>query len=309
MSGSLLKNVSVIMLSHNRKDEIQKNIPRICEAITGSGAEFIVVDSASTDGSQNFLSTLETKHDNLTAILTNKDLGVAEGRNAGCREAEGDFLLIIDDDTRITLKNIEDLVQTANDCASAGIITPKIDHFKTGQPQNDHGNKLQEVGNYHGACHLIKREVWNIVGEFDPKCTFGGEELDYSIRSRNAGYTVLYQPSTTVKHNNRSMSKGISNHRRKKWTYNYLRIHAKHFPLSIALLFSFRYLIAQCFSAASSRQLSLVFGCCFAGLQGWIEGRRNHYRISEEVIQYYNNHSVRPDMGNIPLFMKIKRYL
>jgi GT2 family glycosyltransferase len=51
-----------------------------------------------------------------------------------------------------------------------------------------------------GACLLVRREVVQKVGAFDPVFFMYSEEIDWQRRIRNAGWQVVFTPAARVKH-------------------------------------------------------------------------------------------------------------
>lgn len=304
IDSRLLDDLSLVILSYNRQDELLNNIIPLCEDSLKTGFELIIVDNASTDGSREVLVELSNQYPGLRVIYNDKNLGVAEGRNTGWQAATRNFILNIDDDTRISLMEIIALHQFAIEKPDAGVISPRILHAITEAAQNDHGDKEYEPANFHGACHLVRRDVYRKVGAIDPACSFGGEEIDYSIRVRAAGYKVIYTPNVSIKHNNFIRSGGEGAWRRRQWLYNFSRVYFKHFPVYIAFMLSFRYLISCLVSGM--RQYGLFFALSLPKqvVFGALDGRRQHQSIPREVRDFYVNPALRPDFGNIPLHRK-----
>jgi GT2 family glycosyltransferase len=304
-NATRLDDVSVVVLSYNRKDELLNNLPELCEASYQTGFELIIVDNASADGSKETLRSLHSRWPNLQLILNDTNTGVAEGRNTGGRVARGTYLLFIDDDTRIQVEDIRCLRDIMARRAEVGVLTPRVFQALTQEPQNDHGEEEREVGNYHGACHMISRRACTMVGEMDPFCSFGGEELDYSIRVRSQGYTVLYTPIVSVYHNSYIRGDEDGRWRRRMWIYNYTRIHFKHFLLPRAVIFSFRYLISHMVTATRAYGLLFSFSLPVHALRGGMDGKKQYVAVPHDVEKFYSSYSLRPDVGNVPLFRKL----
>lgn len=92
-----MKQVSVVIPTYNRKNQLA-NVLDALEKQTYSFDDFevVVVSDGSEDGTNEFLETLETPL-NLVPILQ-ENQGVAAARNRGFSEAQGEIVLLIDDD-------------------------------------------------------------------------------------------------------------------------------------------------------------------------------------------------------------------
>lgn len=69
-----LEDVSVVVLSYNRKEELLTNLPILCRQGSQTGFELIVVDNASEDGSREILENLEQKYSNVRTQLVSLTL-------------------------------------------------------------------------------------------------------------------------------------------------------------------------------------------------------------------------------------------
>lgn len=64
-----------------------------------------------------------------------------------------------------------------------------------------------EVDAVCGACMLVRREVIARIGLLDERFFMYGEDLDWCLRTRQAGWTVRYEPSIVVQHQHGAASR------------------------------------------------------------------------------------------------------
>ena len=299
--------LSVLVLSYNRLNELKRNL--IYYVSNLKNVPIVVVDNNSSDGSKDYLSQLSDSYDVLKVILSEKNLGVAEGRNAGRRTLKTEYILHIDDDLFIEKKDVNKLLDFMESNKNVGVVSPKIVHEKSGLVQNCHGDKTKRVGNYHGACHLVRLEAMKQVGDVDPKCSFGGEELDYSIRMRKNGFEVYFLPDAVALHNNFQREKGENINRRSLRVFNFSRIHFKHFPKHTALLFSLRYLLSHIISSTKKKYYVASINFISYWIKGVIAGISEFENSPENVLKYYKKSSTKPDFGNDSLTNKLTNKL
>src|SRR5262249_31800600 len=169
-------------------------------------------------------------------------------------------------------------------------------HAVTGVCQNDYGS-VREPANFHGACHLVHRAVWEGVGELDSRCSFGGEELDYAIRARAAGFATLYAAHVTVRHNSMLRTAALDRSRRERWVFNYVRIICKHFPLPRALLYSVRNVCAHLLSAVTTHGMTAAPALLASALRGARAGRLTYSPLPGPTARFYANSRLLPDFG------------
>jgi len=304
--GSLEK-LSVVVLSYNRREELRQNLETLCALRERTSFELIVVDNASTDGTREDLHHLRLEAPGVVVLQSESNLGVAGGRNLGWAAATRPFILSLDDDTRIDLDAMLSLYRAATASAAIGVVTPKVVHAETGHCQNgDYAGKLREPANFHGACHLVRAAAWRHIGPLDPGCRFGGEELDYAIRLRAAGYSTVCLGEVAVRHNSLTRGDSVDRWRRKQWIYNYSRVLFKHFPATRALTCSGRGLLSHLMTGMAAHGLSITLPLIREMILGAVAGRRRYARLPESALRFYSNDELLPDFGNIPLWRKLR---
>jgi GT2 family glycosyltransferase len=183
--------------------------------------EVIVVDNAST---QDEASIISQRYPYVKVIRSKKNLGFAGGNNLGIREAKGDYILLINNDTYFKEFNIAPLIKRLKSSDIIGIVCPKLRFAWGNNPiqyagytpltnitlrNNAIGFGEEDKGQYdtahptpyaHGAAMLIKREAIEKVGLM-PECFFlYYEEIDWSMMFTRAGYEIWYDPACTVYH-------------------------------------------------------------------------------------------------------------
>jgi len=304
-AGVELHELSIVVLSHNRRDELMQNLASLCDLHLSAGAELIVVDNDSTDGTRDALAKLGARVPSVRIIYADRNLGVAGGRNTGWAAASRQLILNLDDDTRIDHASVRALCDAARRAPTAGIFTPKVLHATSGECQNGYGDDMTEPSNFHGACHLVRAEVWHKVGIIDEECRFGGEELDYTIRARCLGYRTVFIPGIRVRHNSLPRAGTLGQWRRRQWAYNFSRILFKHFPRRYAATFLVRYLLAQSVSAASDGDFAVIPSLVYHSMAGMVNGRRGHTPMPHEALAFFTDSRLMPDFGNRPLFDKL----
>ena len=183
--------------------------------------EVIVVDNASKEDEASIISE---RFPQVKVIRSDKNLGFAGGNNLGIKEAKGDYILLINNDTYFKEFNIDNLIKRLECSEKTGIVCPKLRFAWGNNPIQFAGytplssitlrNKAigfgeEDKGQYdtahptpfaHGAAMLIKRDAIEKVG-FMPECYFlYYEEIDWSMMFTRAGYEILYEPCCTVFH-------------------------------------------------------------------------------------------------------------
>jgi SAM-dependent methyltransferase len=110
--------VSVILNTYNRVAQVGKAIETVLSQ-AGVDLELVVVDDGSTDDTQAALASVT---DARMRYLRQSNRGLSAARNVGAREAQGEWLLFLDDDDRLCEGALEALLTAANDPACRVVV-------------------------------------------------------------------------------------------------------------------------------------------------------------------------------------------
>jgi len=302
-------NVSIVVLSHNRKATIARTLTELLKEVGGAHYQLIVVDNASTDGSIDVIAEALNSCPRASFLRNDSNLGVAKGRNTGWRCAEEPYILNLDDDISISIADIQMMVRTLDEHPEIGIVAPVIVDYVTGNIQYSFGTGLVPIANFQGACHMVRRSVAVLVGYNDEECSFGGEELDLSIRVRAAGFDVVFNSEARALHDHVIRQGVQSQERRLRTLYNFVRVFNKNFPPAIALTFTLRTIASHLISGIRLHGVGFGAKLLGAASRGAVKGRRQYLRVPAGVVYFYNNRNLRPEFGNVPLWQKVWRKL
>ena len=226
------KIISIITINYNGlKDtcELMETLP-----LDDTSIEVIVVDNASQ---QDEASVIEQRYPQVKVIRSSENLGFAGGNNLGIEASCGKYLYFINNDTLLSLQGnavantkhgmqpeLRYLVERLESDPQIGMVCPKI-RFTWGDNliqfagytplsrvtlrNNAIGFNESDYGQYdtahptpygHGAAMMVRREAIDKAGMM-PTCFFlYYEELDWSMMIRRAGYTIWYEPASTIYH-------------------------------------------------------------------------------------------------------------
>ena len=252
--------LSIITINYNGLNDT-------CELIDSipfnNNLEVIVVDNASK---QDEASIISERFPLVKVIRSNQNLGFAGGNNIGIKEAKGDYILLINNDTYFKDYNIGSLIKRLESSDNIGIVCPKLRFawgnnpiqfagytplsnitlrnkaIGFGEEDNGQYNTAHPTPYAHGAAMLIKRKAIEKVGLM-PECFFlYYEEIDWSMMFTRAGYEIWYDPSCTVYHKE-SQSTGQNSPLRTYYiTRNRLRLVKRNYK-GINKYLSYIYLI------------------------------------------------------------------
>ncbi len=199
-------------------------LPHLREEAKNSNAEIIIVDNYSKDGTTGYLANYDC-----TVKINTANLGFSKAHNQAARIAQGNYLLLLNNDTMITPGFINEMKKTFEIDPKIGIVgcliwlmdrklvqhagvmftqdyLPyelglEVPSVAPGIPNNDpRVLSVREVPSVTFACVMIKREVWDAVGGLDEGYRSGWEDTDFVLKAKELGYKVWYNGKTSIKH-------------------------------------------------------------------------------------------------------------
>ncbi|SEW50335.1 glycosyltransferase family 2 protein [Chitinophaga arvensicola] len=253
--------VSIVALNYN-STTVTCEFLESTRLLSYRNFETIIVDNGSKEDPTAQLEA--GNYPNLKIILSKENLGFTGGNNLGMKQAKGDFIFIVNNDTEVTPDLIERLLEPFAGDPFIGVVCPKIRfwyhpnviQYAGFRPMNlltgrtgAVGNREEDNGQYdtpgvtncaHGAAMMVKREVIEKVGMFAEKFFLYYEESDWSARIIRAGYKIYYNGAGLIFHKE-SVSIGkesplkVYYHTRNRILY--MRRNTNRLQLTVFLLF------------------------------------------------------------------------
>lgn len=230
---------SVVVLSYNAQRSLGECLDKVLAALDAAGGrnEIFVVDNGSGDHSREIIEQFCTNRpDVIRAIYFENNTGTTVSRNTALRQAQGDYVLILDSDAYITATALLKLRDHLKENPDTGIAAPRLlygngnfqlscDSFPTLlhklkrfvflKKMEQRAHPLQSVSvptavDYAiSACWLLRANVLQTVGQFDENIFYSPEDVDYCLRVWEHGYRVTYVPDAEVIHDAQELSRGL----------------------------------------------------------------------------------------------------
>lgn len=252
--------VSVIILNHNGKDHLEACFTSIINQ-NYPDTEIIMVDNGSSDGS---VELVKEKFPQVKVVQLKSNQGFADGNNRGIRQAEGNYLFILNNDTELDKNCILEMVKVAESKPDAAAIAPKMKMFYLRNFLNSMGNTVEPAGwgsdNFIGyldwgqfdhynevfsACFgavLLPKKVVDQVGLLDKQYSFYYEDTDWCYRARLQGFKIYTAPQSVVYHKFSATMGAMPPRKLRLVVRNRLRYTWKNLSLKRALRFTLNYL-------------------------------------------------------------------
>jgi hypothetical protein len=230
------------------------------DAVLGAGAEIVVVDNGSADG-----TIAQAAHRGVRLIANQRNRGFAAAVNQGFAALDATYVLLLNPDA--VVRQGLDALRAACDLPRAagagglllgadglpqvgfmvrGLPTPAVfvlealllNRIWPGNPVNrryrglglDYSRRIA-VEQPAGAFLMIRRAVWEELGGFDERFyPLWFEDVDFCRRIRDRGFSLYYIPEAVAKHTGgHSVPHLVLEMRLIYWYGSLLRYSAKHF--------------------------------------------------------------------------------
>jgi GT2 family glycosyltransferase len=258
---NIIKNrkplVSIIILNWNGIKFLSDCFSAI-EKQTYPNLETIFVDNGSTDDSVFFIKKNFPK----VIILENEiNLGFAQGNNEGILKANGKYVFLLNNDTKMNEKCIENLLEVAERDNTIGMFAPKIlsikneklidsiglniypDGLARGAFRNniDNGqyNNNKDIFFPSGCAALYRKEMLDEIGLLDKIFFAYCEDTDLGIRARLSGWEAQSVPSAIVYHWYSGTTGAYSETKAFLVERNHFFVAIKNFPIRLLVLLPF----------------------------------------------------------------------
>lgn len=282
-----LYEASIVIVSFNTRDTLRECLETVQREASGLRIETFVVDNNSRDGSPEMV---EVKFPEVRLIRSTVNLGFGAANNLALQAAQGGYLILLNSDAFLgpgTLRLAIDHMNRQPEVALGGarlvgrdlswqpaarmfpsirtdalVMTglaaryPKSKFFGYFDRTWADPSQPAQVDWVPGAFSIIRAEVLEEVGLFDPRFFLYAEEVDLCRRIKNAGYAIWYWPDILVVHVGGESSRTMSDadlsgsqvvHWRMRSTLLYYRKHhgnmawlSKWLELGLYRLFSLR---------------------------------------------------------------------
>lgn len=222
--------VDIVVPVFNALSEVKKCLRSVLNNSLPYDIELIVVNDGSEPEVANWLTGFAELHDECRVVHNPENLGYTKSINIGFRASRADFVIALNSDAIVTQGWLQSLLRCAKSRPKIGIVGPLSNaaswqnvpelydsdkQFAVNEVPADHSigsfaalvhdvslRKYPEVPFVNGFCFMVARKVIEKIGYFD-ETSFPrgyGEENDYCIRARKAGFTLAVADDAYVFH-------------------------------------------------------------------------------------------------------------
>ena len=253
--------LSIIIVNYNAGKLLERCLSSVYAQTKQIPFDVWVVDNHSTDTS---VPMMRQSFPQVNLIENKKNVGFAKANNQAITKCTGDYILLLNPDTLVLQNAIEKVVDFMDANPTVGICgckvlnedrtlqlacrrsipTPEVAFFRlTGLSKLFPKSKIMakynltyldpdsphQVDAVSGAFLMIRKKVIDSIGLLDERFFMYGEELDWCLRTKKAGWPVMYYPNAEIIHYKGECSK--FNHRKAALEFyrSMYLFHKKHF--------------------------------------------------------------------------------
>jgi|Deesub1362B_J571_1020462.scaffolds.fasta_scaffold00706_11 GT2 family glycosyltransferase len=249
-----MPTVSVIIVNYNGIHLLKDCLESLREQ-TYKDFETILVDNASTDGSLEFVRRV---YPGVRIVANSVNKGYGGGNNNGIRIAEGKYIAVLNNDTKVDRDWLKNLVSAVEVDSSIGMCASKILNYHNpdiidntgmlmyrdglargrGRLERDLGqyDRQEEVFFPSGCAALYRKEMFDDIGLFDEDFFLYLDDVDIGLRGRLAGWRCIYVPEAVVYHRYSATTEPYSPLKAFLVERNRIWIVIKYFPFSLILV-------------------------------------------------------------------------
>lgn len=220
--------MSILVVNWNTTHLLPRCLRAALNSAEGLKAEAIVVDNASKEPPRS-----EELGEKVKLMVNPKNLGYSKGVNQAAREAEGEFLMLLNPDARPREGAIRKLVEFARLHPRAGAVAPilvnpdgtiqaSVRKFPTPFSLLLWGTKLtkwfphlarrwpyvervsasapRQVDQPMASALLVRKRAWEEVGGMDERFFLYFSDVDLCLRLKRKGWQIWLFPEAVVEH-------------------------------------------------------------------------------------------------------------
>ncbi len=220
--------ISVILVSYNTAQMSVDALDCLFRSEGDFELEVFVIDNASQDNSVDLISS---KYPDIKLLKNETNVGFGRANNQALPFIKGDYVLLLNTDAFVDQDSIQKSVDYMNNNLRCGVLgarllsrngelQPSCRYFpspfnlfaeRTGLSTLLPAIKLVDDPNFNqeltqgcdwvpGCYYMVRKEVVNTVGLFDPLYFLYSEEVDHCFSVKKAGWDVAYCADVKVVH-------------------------------------------------------------------------------------------------------------
>lgn len=292
-------DLTVVVVSYNTRAMTEACLASVFENCGSLSIQLVLVDNASADGS---VEMVKQKFPEVVLVENQENKGFAAANNQGFAIARGNLVLLLNSDTVVLGDALSESVAYLKQHSDVGAMACRVlntdrtvQRTCSGYPSlhrlllmtlgvdrlldDRHDgylmrgwdrNSERDVEVISGCYLLVRREVIDQVGGLDERFFFFGEETDWCLQMRRAGWRLRFAPVGEIIHHGGGSVKKLNYKRDVMLTDATVRLHGKNGGRMAALV---AFLILLLFNGSRAMIWSLA-----SAFRANAKARATHFR-------------------------------
>ncbi len=238
--------ISILIANKDHAADLKGCVSSILERSTYENFEIIVIENNSVEQETFAYYEELSENERIKVVKYEGAFNYSAVNNLGAAHAEGDYLLLLNNDTKvITVNWLEEMLMYAQredvgavgaklyygdkTIQHAGVVLGLGAHRTAGHSHyGQHRDNLgymgrlcyaQDVSAVTGACLMVKRALFEEVGGLDESFAVSLNDIDFCLRLREKGYLNVFTPFAELYHLE-SRSRGLDDGGERAERYN-----------------------------------------------------------------------------------------
>ena len=270
------QELTIVIVTYKSEEKIFNCLESISKDI-----KVIIIENSND---KNFKKKIESSYKNVYCLLTGENKGYSVANNIGLRLVKTKYALVLNPDTTLHEKAIENFLISKNLKKDFWLMGPANDQIKNFNFVN---SNYMEVDNIKGFAIFFNLSKFN--GKyFDEEFFLYFEEIDLCKRVKTDKGKIYLDNSIIINHEGASSVNKINTHELEKnrnwhWMWSTFYFQKKHKGLFIALII----ILPKLFSAVMrvlfyflilNNKKRDIFYCRLSGIVNSILGKKSWYR-------------------------------
>lgn len=229
--------VTAVVLNYRTPKYAAACVAALLKQSMAERMEIMIVDNHSDDESVAMLRARFRDEPMVRVLESAANIGFGRGNLIGAERARSRYLLFVNPDNTLPPDATERMTEIMESDATIGIVGPALVHpdgsvrpsarklprirdiflkrisshawlRQHERGRSSHGDGPYDVGWVVGACLLIRRDLYEKLGGFDPRFFLFFEDTDLCRRAELLGYRVVYAPGVRVADRKERLSDG-----------------------------------------------------------------------------------------------------
>ena len=271
-----IKDITIVITSFKS----EKKIRRCLNSIDDQCSVINVENSNNSEHKRN----IESEYKNVKCILSGSNLGYGKGNNIGLNQVKTKYALILNPDTELFPKTLEQFLKVAEEKEDFAIIGPGIVEDK----RNLINGNIKQVKSVKGFAMFLNLMEFKNIGYFDENFFFFLEEIDLCMRVVKKNKKIYYCPDIAVLHEGGHSHDGSFNYemelsRNWHWMWSTFYYNKKYRGFIFSLLLVSPKLVSSIlkflfFLLLRNKEKKEIYFQRYSGLANSIVGKTSWYR-------------------------------